>query len=158
MIHVNRYEKWWIILTFVMLGAFLLAITVSAFGAGFQVPVPAAQVNPNTVAKNPPFDNPGLRELAPGRYEAYIVAQASPWKYYPSEIRVPVGSTVTFYVTSVDVQHGFKIENTNVNMMVLPGQVATLSHTFKEAGEYPYACTEYCGVGHQNMFGKVIVE
>ena len=60
-------------------------------------------------------------------------------------------------VTSVDVQHGFKLENTNVNMMVLPGQVARLSHTFNEAGEYPYACTEYCGVGHQNMFGKIRV-
>jgi heme/copper-type cytochrome/quinol oxidase subunit 2 len=36
------------------------------------------------------------------------VAQASPWKFNPAEMRVPTGATVTFYLTSVDVQHGFK--------------------------------------------------
>ena len=158
MIHVHTYEKWWIALTIVMLVAFTAAVGLSAFASGIQVPAPEARVDPKTVAQTPPFDNPGLRELAPGKYDAYIVAQASPWKYYPSEIRVPLGATVTFYVTSVDVQHGFRVQDTNVNMMVLPGQVAKLTATFDKAGEFPYVCSEYCGVGHQNMFGKVIVE
>ena len=158
MIHVHTYEKWWIALTAVMLLAFTAAISVSAFANGIQLPVPEARVDPKTIAQTPPFDNPGLRELAPGKYEAYVLAQASPWKYYPAEIRVPLGATVTFYVTSVDVQHGFRVQDTNVNMMVLPGQVSKLTHTFDKAGEFPYVCSEYCGVGHQNMFGKVIVE
>ena len=158
MIHVHTYEKWWIALTAVMLVAFTAAISLSAFANGIQLPSPEARVDPKTVAQTPPFDNPGLRELAPGKYDAYIVAQASPWKYYPSEIRVPLGATVTFYVTSADVQHGFRVQDTNVNMMVLPGQVAKLTATFTKAGEFPYVCSEYCGVGHQNMFGKVIVE
>jgi len=157
MIHVHAYEKWWIVLTIIMLVAFTSALGISAFVAGIQVPSPEARVDPKTVAKTAPFDNPGLRELAPGKYEAYVLAQASPWKFYPSEIRVPVGATVTFYVTSVDVQHGFKIQDTNINMMILPGQVSKLTHTFDKAGEFPYECTEYCGVGHQNMFGKIIV-
>lgn len=158
MIHVHTYEKWWIALTVIMLVAFTAAIGLSAFVTGIQVPAPEARVDPKTVAQTPPFDNPGLRELAPGKYEAYIVAQASPWKFYPSEIRVPLGATVTFFVVSVDVQHGFRVQDTNVNMMVLPGQVSKLTATFDKAGEFPYVCSEYCGVGHQNMFGKVIVE
>ncbi len=158
MIHVHTYEKWWIALTIVMLVAFTAAISVSAFANGIQLPSPEARVDPKTIAQTPPFDKPGLRELSPGKYEAYILAQASPWKFYPAEIRVKVGSTVTFYVTSVDVQHGFKIFDTNVNMQILPGQVSKLAHTFDKVGEFPYACAEYCGVGHQNMFGKVIVE
>ncbi len=158
MIHVHTYEKWWIAFTIIMLVAFTAAIGLSAFVTGIQVPAPEARVDPKTVAQTPPFDNPGLRELAPGKYEAYIVAQASPWKFYPSEIRVPLGSTVTFFVVSVDVQHGFRVQDTNVNMMVLPGQVSKLTATFDKAGEFPYVCSEYCGVGHQNMFGKVIVE
>ena len=81
MIHVHAYEKWWIILTIIMLVALTLALAVSAFAAGIQVPSPEARVDPKTVASTPPFDNPGLRELAPGKYEAYILAQASPWKY-----------------------------------------------------------------------------
>ena len=158
MIHVHVYEKWWMVLTAIMLVAFTAAVGLSAFASGIQVPSPEARVDPKTVAQTPPFDNPGLRELAPGKYDAYILAQASPWKYYPSEIRVPLGATVTFYVTSVDVQHGFRVQDTNVNMMVLPGQISKLTATFDKAGEFPYVCSEYCGVGHQNMFGKVIVE
>jgi cytochrome c oxidase subunit 2 len=157
MIHVHAYEKWWMVLTIIMLVAFTGAIGVSAFAAGIQVPSPYERVDPKTIAKTAPFDNPGLRELSPGKYEAYLLGQASPWKYTPAEIRVPVGATVTFYVTSADVQHGFKIQDTNVNMMILPGQVSKLTHTFDTAGEFPYECTEYCGVGHQNMFGKIIV-
>jgi cytochrome c oxidase subunit 2 len=158
MIHVHTYEKWWIVLSVIMLVALTAAVGISAFVVGIQVPSPEARVDPKTVAQTPPFDNPGLRELAPGKYDAYVLAQASPWKFYPSEIRVPVGATVTFYVTSVDVQHGFKVEGTNINMMILPGQVSKLTTTFNQAGEFPYVCTEYCGVGHQNMFGKIVVE
>ena len=70
---------------------------------------------------------------------------------------VPKGSTVTFYITSVDVQHGFKLQDTNLNVMVLPGQIASLTIDFNESGEYTFICTEYCGLGHAAMFGKVIV-
>ena len=158
MIHIDLYEKWWITLSIVVLVAFTAIIGLSAFVSGIQVPVPEARVNPNTVQQAGAFAQPGLKQLAPGKYEAYLVGQASPWKYTPAEIKVPVGSTVTFYVTSADVQHGFKVENTNINMQILPGQVAKLTHTFNTVGEFAYACTEYCGLGHQNMFGKIIVE
>ena len=160
MMHIHVYEKWWIGLTAIMLVVLTVLVGVAGFVNGFQVPQPFARIDPRTVKDSGAFSEAslGLRELAPGKYEAHILAQASPWRYYPSEITVPVGSTVTFYVTSADVQHGFKIQDTNINMMVLPGQVAKLTRTFDKAGEYPYVCTEYCGVGHQNMYGKLIVK
>lgn len=158
MMHVDIYEKWWIGLGIAMLLIFAGAIGTSGFAASIQVPQPEARIDPNTVTTEGPFAEPGLRELAPGKYEAYILAQASPWKFSPAEIRVPVGSTVTFYITSADVQHGFDLYNTNINMMALPGQISKLTVTFDTPGEYPYVCHEYCGVGHQNMYGKIIVE
>jgi cytochrome c oxidase subunit 2 len=103
-----------------------------------------------------PWAEPGLREIAPGKYEAYVLAQI--WLFTPNEIRVPAGSEVTFYVTSKDVQHGFKISNTNINMMVLPGQVSKLTAHFDKPGTYNIICHEYCGVGHHTMFGQIIVE
>jgi cytochrome c oxidase subunit 2 len=60
-------------------------------------------------------------------------------------------------VTSKDVQHGFQIDGTNVNMQIVPGQVSKLSHTFTVPGEYRFVCHEYCGAGHAAMYGKVIV-
>jgi len=160
MIHIHAYEKWWIGLTIVMLAVLTSLIGLSAFSSGFQVPQPFGRVDPKTVKDSGSFAeaNLGLHELSPGKYEAYLLGQASPWKYYPAELTVPVGSTVTFYVTSADVQHGFRIKDTNINLQVLPGYIAKATHTFDQAGEFPYICGEYCGVGHQNMFGKIIVK
>jgi len=158
MIYVETYERYWILLSLAALVVFAAAIGVSAFMLGIQVPSPEALVNPNTVAKSGNFANPGLRQLAPNKYEAYIRAAANPWKFRPDKLEVPVGSTVTFYVTSADVQHGFKLEGTNINVMVLPGQVTKMTATFNQKGTFPFVCTEYCGVGHQNMFGTLVVK
>ena len=65
---------------------------------------------------------------------------------------MPVGSSVTFYVTSTDLQHGFKLQDTNVNMQVVPGEVSKLTVEFDEFGEHDYICHEFCGIGHAAMF------
>ncbi|MBI5823645.1 MAG: cytochrome c oxidase subunit II [Chloroflexi bacterium] len=158
--HIDRYERNWMIFSAIMLVLFATAVSVAAFGMGIQVPAPEQRVDPNTVATDPnsPWSNPGLREVSPGVYDAYILAHAIPnWEFLPKEITVPVGSRVSFYVTSSDVQHGFNIQNTNANFMVLPGQVSKLTITFKNPGTYNYICTEYCGVGHGVMYGAVVV-
>jgi cytochrome c oxidase subunit 2 len=140
---------------------FAIAIAISGIAYGIQVPAPHEQVNPNTVATpgNSPFGAPvdeRVRELAPGKYEAYVLAQT--WVFQPNEIRIPAGSELTLYVTSKDVQHGFMVQRTNINMMVIPGQVSQVTMTFDEPGEYNFVCHEYCGVGHQTMYGRLIVE
>ena len=157
MLHVDRYEGAWMRISLVVLVGFFLAITVSAFSVGFQVPGVYQRVDPATLnLPDSPFANPEVRELAPGKYEAYIRAQI--WLFTPGEIRIPAGSTITFYVTSQDVQHGIKITGTNINMMILPGQISTLTATFDEAGTYNFVCHEYCGVQHHTMYGRIIVE
>lgn len=150
------FESLWILPSIAIPIAMMVAIALSAFAIGIQLPGVAGRVDPQVLASSPPFDQPGLRQLAPGRYEAVIVAQT--WQFTPNEIRVPAGSTVTFIATSKDVIHGFKIENTDVNMMLLPGQISRLTTRFNTPGEYLFICQEYCGVGHHLMFGKVIVE
>ncbi len=156
-LHVHPYEKRWIVFSIALLIVFTAAVAIAAFALGIQVPSPEQRVDPRTVAVDPnsPWSNPGLREIAPGRYEAYILAQT--WQFLPREIRVPVGSRVTFYVTSKDVQHTFKIQDTNINVQIVPGQVSKLTVTFKKPGTYPFICSEYCGAGHASMFGQIIV-
>lgn len=154
--HIDPYEKNWIRLSIGLLVAFAIAVSVAGFAMGIQVPSPEQRVDPNTVAESGPWANPGLRELTPGKYEAYVLAQT--WQFLPREMTVPAGSEVTFYVTSKDVQHGFKLQNTNINMQIVPGQVSKLKVTFEDPGRYNYICTEYCGLGHGAMFGTLIVE
>jgi len=159
--HVDRYESAWVKLSVLLLLVFGTAISISSFGYGVQIPSAYQRIDPR-VFQTPgapdagAFANPGLRELAPGKYEVHILAQI--WSFTPSDIRVPVGSTVTFYVTSRDVQHGFKLQDTNLNMMVLPGQVSTLTATFDEPGTHNFICHEYCGSAHHIMYGRLVVE
>lgn len=154
-LQIDPYERGWIIAAIALLAVFALAVTVAGAAMGIQLPAPELRVNPQTVTMEGPFAQPGVRELAPGRYEAYILAQT--WLFNPREITVPKGSEITLYVTSRDVQHGFKLEGTNINMMVIPGQVSRLTFRAEKPGTYNFICHEYCGLGHAAMFGSLIV-
>ncbi len=153
---VHIYEKAFLWVGGGMLVAFLLVLAYTSIAMGIHLPGRAALVDPQTVRSQPPFDAPGVRAVAPGRYEVVMIAQA--WSFLPGEIRVPAGAEVTFMATSVDVLHGVHVERSRVNMMLIPGQVARNTYTFREPGEYLMVCHEYCGSGHHFMFGKVIVE
>ncbi len=156
--HVDKYEQVWIRISIFVLVVFILAIVTASISAGIMVPGVGGRVDPNliTTPGASPWAEPSVRELAPGKYEAYMLAQI--WTFRPNEIRIPVGSEITFYVTSKDVQHGFKITETNINMMVVPGQISTLRTTFDKPGVYNLICHEYCGVGHHTMYAQIIVE
>lgn len=157
-LHIDPIERIWMIIAIVMLAVFAGAVLTTGLMYGFQVPVPEAQVDPKLVATPgaTSFGEPGLRELSPGVYEVRILAQT--WFFTPKELKVKVGSKITFYFTSKDVQHGVHVDATNINMMILPGQVSKLTATFDKPGTYNFVCHEYCGVGHQTMYGQIIVE
>jgi cytochrome c oxidase subunit II len=156
-LHLDGYEAAWIRISVIVLVVFFLAIAISSFSMGFQVPGVYQRIDPAALYEpGSPFAQPAVRELAPGKYEVYIRAQI--WMFVPNEIRIPAGSEITFYVTSQDVQHGVKITQTNINMMVLPGQISTLKTRFDVPGAYDFICHEYCGQLHHTMYGRIIVE
>jgi cytochrome c oxidase subunit II len=152
---IDPYEKNWMRFSAVMLIVFFITVTIAGFAMGFQLSGVDEEVDPTTVLDEGAFANPGLREISEGHYEAYVVAKT--WLFEPRELEVPVGSEVDIYVTSPDLQHGFKVTDTNINMQIVPGQVSHLTFTFDEVGEFPYICTEYCGTGHATMFGTIKV-
>ncbi len=139
-----------------MLAVFLAIITTAAVVDGFVPPSNVQTIDPTRVSQTPPFDHPGLHQVAPGVYEAYYVARI--FSFTPATIEIPAGARVTFYVTSADVEHGFSIPETGVNAMVTPGWVSTVSHTFHDPGTFLLICNEYCGSGHQLMAAKVVVK
>jgi len=154
-IHLHRAERLWLICGLVLLVGFLATITTAAVVDGFVPPSRVQSIDPTKVSQTPPFDHPGLRKVGDGAYEAYYVARI--FSFSPSTITVRVGSHVTFYVTSTDVEHGFSIPETGVNTMVTPGWVSQVAHTFRERGTFLLVCNEYCGSGHQLMAAKVVV-
>jgi cytochrome c oxidase subunit 2 len=153
---IYLYELAWILPSFAIPVGMLVALAVTAFGAGIHLPGDVARIDPTKVAQTPPFDNPGVVERAPGIYEVRMTAQI--WSFAPGEIRVPAGSTVHFWATSKDVVHGLLVPHANVNVMLLPGQISHVETRFDRPGEYPIICHEYCGIAHHTMGGKIIVE
>ena len=153
---IYLYELAWILPSIAIPVGMLAALTVTAFGAGIHLPSVAGRVDPAKLNETPPFDKPAVVQVAPDHYMVYLTGQI--WTFSPNEIRVPVGSRVTFMATSRDVVHGLMIHGANVNTMLLPGQIALVSTRFDRAGEFPMLCHEYCGIAHHTMWGKVIVE
>jgi cytochrome c oxidase subunit 2 len=49
------------------------------------------------------------------------------------------------------------IDGTNVNVMLVPGYISTATAHFATASERHMPCHEFCGVGHEGMWGKIKV-
>lgn len=153
--HLHRSERTWLIFGIATLVVFLAAIGTAAVVDGFVPPSHVQSIDPTKVSSTPPFDRPGLRKLPDGTYEAYYVAQI--FSFQPRHLVVPLGAHVTFYVTSLDVEHGFSVPETAINVMVTPGWVSTVGYTFKRRGNFLLVCNEYCGAGHQTMASDIEV-
>lgn len=153
---IHTWEK-----AFLAAGAIVLvgcgaALFYATFVEGIHLPGAHGRIDPAHLTTTPPFDRPGVRRLDDGRYEAVVIGRA--WSFEPAEIRVPVDTEILFTATTPDVLHGFNIEGTRLNMMLIPGQISRNSYIFDEPGEYLLICHEYCGLGHHTMGGRVIVE
>jgi cytochrome c oxidase subunit II len=153
---VHTYERAFLAVGIVVLLSCLAALLYASLAMGIHLPGISGRVDPKLVYKTAPFDHPGVRLAGLGHYEAVVVAQT--WAFNPPVIRVPVGSTVYFTATSIDVIHGLNVEGTRLNMMLIPGQISRNTYRFTEPGEHLLICHEYCGLGHHTMSGKVIVE
>ena len=70
---------------------------------------------------------------------------------------MPADTPITFRATSADVVHGFLIDGTNVNPMLVPGYVSTIAARFATPGERLMPCHEFCGIGHEGMWGNMKV-
>jgi cytochrome c oxidase subunit II len=144
---VNATEKWVILAAISFTAASLALIAYATWGLGINVPtcVPQAEA----------FDHGSITKHGDKNYEIHFLAKM--WRFEPSRVRVPTGSTVDLYLTSKDVIHGFQILGTDVNLMAEPAVISNARIDFTKPGRYAIVCHEYCGVGHQDMSGMIEV-
>lgn len=154
--HIHRYEKLWLIIGSIILVIFLGILAVQTFFLEMGPPSHAEMIDPETVRESEIFADAELREVGDNEYEIAIIAEM--FSFRPGDLEIPIGATVHFTLASPDVTHGFKISDTNVNVMVVPGHISKVSHTFDEPGEYLILCNEYCGLGHEYMANTITVE
>jgi cytochrome c oxidase subunit 2 len=87
-----------------------------------------------------------------------ISVTAQQWEYSPSEIKLKKGVPVVLEITSLDVHHGFNLSQFNVRADAVPGTKSRVEFTPDKAGTFTFHCDFFCGDGHEDMQGEVIVE
>jgi nitrous-oxide reductase len=75
---------------------------------------------------------------------------------------IKMGDEVYFHATNIeqdwDVPHGFAIKGAgNAELLVMPGETATLKWIPDRVGMFPFYCTDFCSALHQEMSGYLRV-
>ena len=83
---------------------------------------------------------------------------AKQWSFEPAEIRVKKGDKVVLIIKSLDVKHGFSLSEFGIDAKLEPGKETRIEFQADKAGSFPFRCSVFCGQGHSEMTGALIVE
>jgi cytochrome c oxidase subunit 2 len=82
---------------------------------------------------------------------------AKRFSYTPSEICLKKGEPVVLELVSEDRVHGFKLPAFKIRTDVRPNEITRVPLTPDRAGTFTFACDVFCGDGHDDMTGTVVV-
>lgn len=99
----------------------------------------------------------------PGDMSGADKAQVRPitarrFTFTPNEIVVKKGVPVVLEISSLDFVHGFNVPALKLRADLPPGQVTRVRFTPERAGEYAFVCDNFCGDGHEDMHGRIVVK
>ncbi|MBF0399646.1 MAG: cytochrome C oxidase subunit II [Magnetococcales bacterium] len=112
-----------------------------------------AMVDKYTVRKETKEDIPVV--APPVGSDVYLVGRL--WSWWPI-LELEKDKSYRIHISSLDYQHGFSLQPTNMNLQILPGYETVITLTPNQKGDFGIVCNEYCGIGHHNMLGKIIVK
>jgi len=150
-------ERRWIWVSLIMTFVMIFILAGYAVSSNIHPPSNVESIDSTRLHLSEEFaeDNLGVKENADGTLTVTMVAAR--YGFFPPIIEVPTDTPVTFRVASADVLHGFHVPFTNAATMVVPGYVSQVTTSFPNAGKYSFLCNEYCGLGHDSMWSRLIV-
>ena len=89
--------------------------------------------------------------------ERVIHITAKKFEFSPDSITLKKGEPVVFEISSADRKHGFSLRAFGVRSDVLPGKVSRIRFTPDKTGKFTFSCDVFCGDGHEEMTGTVVV-
>lgn len=166
----NKKLEWWLIVITSVGIAGMLAPGLVVYNDFVQVPKEAYELEVIAQQWQWAFRFPG-QDGKLGRSGVKFVDSANPLGLDPNdsagqddvlirnnEIRLPLDKPVKVLLRSKDVLHNFYIPQIRSKMDVVPGMVSHFWFTPITVGKFEILCAEFCGVGHYNMRGHMIVE
>lgn len=86
-----------------------------------------------------------------------IKVVARKFEYTPNVIKLKVGVPVVLELTSEDVLMGFNVPGLRARADMMPGKATRLALTPAKVGTFPFQCDIFCGSGHEDMGGSIVV-
>jgi len=87
-----------------------------------------------------------------------IRISAKKFEYHPAKVTSKLGRPVILVLTSEDRIHGFKMPDFGLRTDIVPGQETRVTLTPDKAGSFVFLCDIFCGDGHDDMDGVLVVE
>ena len=160
---IHGFEMAWIVIAFLW-GLFMFFFMIAWHFIGNQnLPSETYKVTPSAYeAKVEAFaekytvrEEDGVPVVAPPAGEdVYLLGRL--WEWWPY-LELKKGQSYRIHLSSVDWQHGFSLQPTNLNIQVHPGYEQVITLTPTESGTFGIVCNEYCGIGHHQMTGRIYV-
>ena len=92
--------------------------------------------------------------LSPDK-EIHITAKK--FDFTPDTITLKKGEPVVLVFSSQDRKHGFNLRAFGIRADVNPGGTAQIRFTPDKTGKFTFSCDVFCGEGHEDMTGTLIV-
>ena len=89
--------------------------------------------------------------------EQVIRVVAKKFDFTPNVINLKKGVPVVLEFTTTDVVMGFNAPDFKVRTDIVPGKVARLRIVPDKLGTFDFVCDIFCGSGHEDMTGTIVV-
>ena len=100
---------------------------------------------------------PIVEALAAQESRRVIPIVARKFVFLPRDIHVRLGEPVSLELTAPEVVMGFHAPELDLRAVIVPGQVSRIPFTPAKAGTFPFLCDIFCGDGHEQMSGQIVV-
>lgn len=84
--------------------------------------------------------------------------ESKQFEFIPSIIEVNQGDRVRISISATDIPHGFAITEYGVTTITPVGEITTVDFIADKKGNFTMFCTVFCGVGHPNHKGVLVVK
>ncbi len=93
----------------------------------------------------------------PAAQEQLIKVTAKRFEYSPSVIQVKLNVPVVLELSTLDRVHGFEVPDLALRGEIKPGEVTKIRFVPDKIGTFAFHCNVFCGSGHEDMSGQIVV-
>ncbi len=87
-----------------------------------------------------------------------IIIEATKFDFNPSEINVKKGERIRLTLKNLEGNHGIGIPTLGISLKGKEGETNSVEFNAEKEGKYSFHCNVFCGTGHNEMKGELIIE